>query len=90
MDVQSGGSDLEPGGSRRNAVCLTVLEEPPSFRPERNGSSRSARASAHRIRAKPLDSSFRSSERFRQDLFREATFDEWNDWRWQLRKRIRD
>ena len=90
MDVQSGGSDPEPGGSRRNAVCLRVLEDPSSFSQERNGSSRSARTSAHRIRAKPLDWRPRSCERFRQDLFRETTFDEWNDWRWQLRKRIRD
>jgi lysine 2,3-aminomutase len=90
MDVQSGGSDPEPGGSCRNAVSLTILERPQSLRPERNGSSRSVRASVRRIRAKPLDRVFPSSERFRQDLFRETTFAEWNDWRWQLRKRIRD
>ncbi|MBU0509608.1 KamA family radical SAM protein [bacterium] len=90
MDVQSGGSDSEPGGSRRNVVCLVALEKPPSLKPERNGRSRSARAPAHRIRAEPVDSRRCSSECFRQEFFPETTFDEWNDWRWQLRKRIRD
>lgn len=90
MDVQSGGSDPEPGGSGRNSVGLTVLDEPPSFSSRSNGGPRSARTSARRIRAKPSNGSFISSEHFRRGLFRGATLDEWNDWRWQLRKRIRD
>jgi len=90
MDEQSCGSEPEPGGLGRSVVSLTVLEDPPTLRPERNGGAKPARASAHRVRAKPIDSRRRAGERFRRRFFREATLDEWNDWRWQLRKRIRD
>jgi len=90
MDVQSGCSDPEPGGSDRKVVSLTVLEDPPPLTQKRNGSARAAVAPARGIRTKHVAARHRSAEPFRRDFFREATFDEWNDWRWQLRKRIHD
>ncbi len=86
MDAQSLGSDSEPGGACRTAVSLTVLELPPSLKPDRNGSSR---APTQRILAKP-QGSVDSRHRFRRKHFAQASSPDWNDWRWQLRKRIRD
>ncbi len=90
MDAQSGGSDREPGGCRRNDVFLTVLENPLSLKPERNGKAPSVRAVAQRGRQTRSTSDRSVTTRFREEFFREITFDEWNNWRWQLRKRVRD
>ena len=89
MDVQSGSSDPEPGGSGRQTVSLTILEHPPSHTPERNGAVRPKSAPRRRARAEPVVSGHRPKGRFKRAFFREATFDEWNDWQWQLRRRIR-
>jgi lysine 2,3-aminomutase len=90
MDEQFCGSDPEPGGYRRNGVSLTILEDSKSLKKERNGEAQSVRAPFRRSRAIPGRSDERGIASFRDEFFRDITYDEWNDWRWQLRKRIRD
>ncbi|MCB9858450.1 MAG: KamA family radical SAM protein [Phycisphaerales bacterium] len=85
MDTQSCGSDPEPGGDRRDGVSLTVLEQP-----EHDGREGAVRPRSRRtpIRRPKLDCV--SGVAFRREFFRDSTVDEWSDWNWQLRKRIRD
>jgi len=90
MDGQSFGSDPEPGGCRGNVVSLTVLEDHVSIQPRRNGRVQEARPAAERVRPASKYSGEGRVSSFRGEFFRETTLDEWNDWRWQLRKRIRD
>lgn len=100
MDVHSLGSETEPGGPSKNPLRLVVLnsgetetEEPPSSiriaDPVRK-STRTAVPSA-REEPRPLRMSISPQVlRFRKRYFPEATNAEWNDWRWQLRNRIRN
>ena len=90
MDEHSCGSDPEPGGSGHNGVSLTVLKHSASLKLGRNGKSRPVRAPRLRIRARRSDSRGGASEPFRREFFRETSSQEWDDWRWQLRKRMRD
>ncbi len=99
MDEQSVGSDPEPGGFHRS-VSLQILEvtslesrlhpttdphEPPRRAGRRgNGRIASAIAGAGSAVISPR------SEAFRRRVFPSASPVEWNDWRWQLRHRIRD
>lgn len=85
MDTQSCGSDPEPGGDRRDGVSLTVLEQP-----EQDGRHAAVRPRSRRtpIRRSKLDCI--SSAGFRREFYSESTVEEWSDWNWQLRKRIRD
>ena len=98
MDEQIAGSDSEPPGIYPQTVALPVLEPPatsldgpvlePStshgaLKPRRNGGVAPAlRASRHVISPR--------SDAFRRRQFPRVTRSEWNDWRWQLRLRIRD
>ncbi len=90
MDTHSFGSDPEPGGERRSTVSLTVLDPSLSLDPKRNGSTRLTRLPVRKARGKSARRVQSAGEVFRQTFFGEASKDEWNDWRWQLRKRIRD
>ncbi len=99
MDEQLAGSDSEPPGTYPQPVSLPVLEPPAvssvdgqalqspydrSVRPtQRNGlAATSPRTSRFVISPR--------SEWFRRRIFPKTTRSEWNDWRWQLRYRIRN
>jgi len=99
MDEQLSGSDSEPPGTYPQTVRLPVLEPPvgtpaegqalesPSAaadsRGRRNGDPTTA-PRATRFVLSPR------SEQFRRRLYPKVVRSEWNDWRWQLRLRIRD
>lgn len=93
------GSDSEPDGKCPRRVSLPVLElplrniqdgllfAPPgrdrALRPRRNGHTTPiARPARHIISPGAVE--------FRRRFFPEASRTEWNDWRWQLRNRLRD
>ncbi len=104
MEEQLLGSDSsEPPSSSRTFLRLPILDpsassfDPPSpsgrrvatvvRTPRRTpsravGSTRAARPATHVISPR--------SEEFRQRYFPESTTEEWNDWRWQLRHRVKD
>lgn len=96
MDGQLIGSDPEPDGAYQRVINLTVLEGPavdatsestegsPHSPPDalRNGFSHPASLPSHRISPR--------SDDFRRRYFPNATHEEWSDWRWQLRNRLRD
>lgn len=94
------GSDLEPPSRTLRTLSLQLLENrteagasTPAHRAEpaiaagtngRNGAPRSVSALAR------LFLTSARSDEFRRRHFPKATRSEWNDWRWQLRNRIRD
>lgn len=99
MDETGIGSEPEPGGPRRNSFRLVVLnhgdqetEEPPPkpIAPSVRKSSRVAALSAREEPRPPRMSISPQVMRFRKRFFPEAVNAEWNDWRWQLRNRIRN
>ena len=81
----------------KKEISVTEDFEPPSSKPviEEDGEKRVARDISKII---PLRNAlhpprFRCSPRtsaFRKQFFHDVTPEEWNDWRWQLRNRIRD
>jgi len=79
-------AESEPPSSTAQAVltgglsALTPLEDVPS------PSASALRASPRRI---VLPVTTPRSRAFRREFFPEATLADWNDWRWQLRNRIR-
>ena len=98
MDDQLLGSDAEPDSNPPWFVSLPVLERPANTavggstvqhrRPRRSAAGSLADARE----APPVPRQFISahSELFRRQFYPDATRAEWNDWRWQLRRRIRD
>jgi len=97
MDGQLLGSDAEPPSSRHGTITLPVLE-PQDFSP-RPTVEPARRIRRPRIRLtrltrrsfpRPTHRISAPSEAFRASHFPDASATEWNDWRWQLRNRIRD
>lgn len=97
LDVKS--SDTEPDSKRSRTIALSVLEE---VAPEENEEppSRfhaSAVATRNHRKTNEFTEEFaenpcpisQQSARFMRKHFPHATQAEWNDWRWQLRNRIR-
>lgn len=99
MDAQSTGSDSEPPSSPQTTLSLPVLESSvvapdpgPRLGSRHNGvlshHPRNGRAvvvpRAPRLVISP------ASDEFRRRFYPRATRAEWNDWRWQLRSRIRN
>jgi lysine 2,3-aminomutase len=99
MDDQFVGSDSEPPSTCPTSVSLPVLEPPasnaslgsavatlvPVAPPKTRRSSRvpsPARVQRHVVSPR--------ADQLRRRLFPAATRAEWNDWRWQLRNRLRD
>jgi lysine 2,3-aminomutase len=83
------GSDLEPDGTHPNHVALPVLDQR-HFTEEHSSRHRvSERVAIDRESQSSVTSGARS-ESFREAYFPEARRSEWNDWRWQLRNRLRD
>lgn len=99
MDEQCIGSDPEPGGLQRS-ISLQVLEvaslESPSrsITDSREAPRRSLRRSNSRVATAvsgPTTGVISPrSEAFRRLFFPSASPADWDDWRWQLRNRIRD
>ncbi len=83
------GSDPEPDGAHPSCVALPVLDH--RYPTEEHTPSRRVRrrTDTNRESRSSLVSSARS-ESFRRAHFPEARRTEWNDWRWQLRNRLRD
>ncbi|MFH1748532.1 MAG: KamA family radical SAM protein [Planctomycetota bacterium] len=77
------GSDPEPDGA------LPVLDQRPATEEHRPRHRVHEHADFHRETRPDVTSSARS-ESFRETYFPEARRSEWNDWRWQLRNRLRD
>ncbi len=79
--------DAEPPGSSRTGFDLSYsssasfLDSPASLPPLRIVSRTAARAPRLTISAR--------SDAFRRRFFPDATRSDWNDWRWQVRNRIR-
>lgn len=99
MDEQSMGSDSEPDGQPRSSISLRVIDpgaalsESPTLPDSRHSGRRPAGTVGRRGRQLALalgHVSSRRSKAFRRRHFALATAAEWNDWRWQLRHRIRD
>ncbi len=100
MDEQLPGSDAEPDGTYPRAVALPVLELPPS--PPVDGSPRATPRNGYRAAPRTRTAATTATERpsrhvispravaFRRQFFPQVTRNEWNDWRWQLRNRLRD
>lgn len=96
MDGQHIGSDTEPDDPPQRAVNLKVIDGSPGLAvvestegsfvapPQtfQSGFSQAATLPDHRIS--------RRSDEFRRAYFPLAGEEEWNDWRWQLRNRLRD
>ncbi len=99
MDEQCIGSDPEPGGLQRS-ISLQVLEvanlESPSrsITGSREAPRRSLRRSSSRVATAVSGTTTGvispRSEAFRRLFFPSASPADWDDWRWQLRNRIRD
>ncbi|MCO6437181.1 MAG: KamA family radical SAM protein [Phycisphaerae bacterium] len=90
MDEHSCGSEPEPGGYRPIVASLTVLDNTPPILPPRNGNARRRRSTGQRARAPGAEQPSPIIDEFRRNFYPEATIEEWSDWRWQLRKRIRE
>ena len=104
MDEQLMGSDTEPPGNSRSSFRLPVIESAiatltvPFAKNPRVSRRAPVPRLTGRITKAPRAKMPRSlthvigtrSDEFRRRLFPEATVEEWNDWRWQLRHRIRD
>lgn len=99
MDENSLGSDSEPDGLTHSSRSLSLLNAPVPIvkrrarpAPRRSRPVRAARRKISAVsvpRAAPFVVSPRSEE-FRRRFFPEATRGQWNDWRWQLRNRLRE
>ncbi|HWL95325.1 MAG TPA: KamA family radical SAM protein [Phycisphaerae bacterium] len=100
MTDQLAGSDTEPPSSSGRTLSLQVLDPAdntltPTLDPPL---SRRRREKDDLLRPRPVPkrprrSDFVISERsaaFRAEFFPDATEADWNDWRWQLRMRVRD
>jgi lysine 2,3-aminomutase len=93
MDEQFSGSDSEPPSSPSGSFTLPVLEILPaaSGAEKRNGSHAPAESQAGRIRQFPSRAVISPRSRsFMRRFFPGVSPDDWNDWHWQLRNRIRD
>jgi lysine 2,3-aminomutase len=99
MDEHSSGSDPEPGGYGRESISLQVLDYPspsvdtgPILQPSRRPALRAPtrRPAESPPRRGPTLVVGETAQAFRRSCFPGATRTEWNDWRWQLRHRIRD
>ena len=99
MDDPLSGSDSEPPGIYPQTVRLPVLEPPVAAPAEEPAlpSPSAAGDSRGRPRGDPSTASRATrfvisprSEQFRRRLYPKVVRGEWNDWRWQLRLRIRD
>ncbi|RJP37154.1 MAG: KamA family radical SAM protein [Phycisphaerales bacterium] len=89
MDEQSSGSDLEPGGLSRNTISLNVIERVDLYATRPNGVSRKQGLSRARPRS-PGRNHRPTGASARPPRAEGPSVREWNDWRWQLRHRIRD
>ena len=83
------GSDLEPHATHANHFALPVLDQRRPSEALRARHRISKRADINRG-SRAGDICSRRSESFRRAYFPEAHRSEWNDWRWQLRNRLRD
>jgi lysine 2,3-aminomutase len=99
MDDQQAGSDSEPPGTYPQAVRLPVLEPPPAASAEESAPKSPPTSTALRSRRNhdtpsvPRPPRFVISprcEQFRRRFFPKVLRSDWNDWRWQLRSRVRD
>ena len=99
MDEQMSGSDSEPPSSYFHAVTLPVLDQPvansedgPACKSPRSGTGLRTRRNGHSASAVAATRHIISPNCvwFRRRFFPEATRADWNDWRWQLRNRVRD
>ncbi len=89
MDVASLGSDLEPDAARLNHAILPILDQ-------RSTTEEPGRRV--RVRERNVMVPSRSvrcvvsarSEQFRRTYYPDSSRAEWNDWRWQLKNRLRD
>jgi lysine 2,3-aminomutase len=98
-EQQMGGSDTEPPGYPTTPLTLFVLDsavdtEEHRRRPLRRNGVAAAKVarragSTPAVRTPRLVVSPRSDS-FRRRFFPEAAVADWNDWRWQLRNRIRN
>ena len=91
MSTELPGSDPEPDGTRHARVALPVLEPPATAF---TGRRHVIIADTPRRRV-TTDAPARHvvsprAAAFRRRFFPEASRSEWNDWRWQLRHRLRD
>ncbi|MGE3180810.1 MAG: KamA family radical SAM protein [Phycisphaerae bacterium] len=90
MDEHSCGSDTEPGGSHRN-LSLSVLDIQPRFsNGNGNGHGHAAAPARPRRKRRVVNTAKNPRAEFRSAYFEGATPADWNDWRWQLRHRLRD
>lgn len=83
------GSDPEPDGARANHVSLPVLDQWTAAEKHRPRRRVHTCADRHR-QSQPGVACSARSQSFREAHFPEARRSEWNDWRWQLRNRLRD
>jgi lysine 2,3-aminomutase len=83
------GSDPEPDGAYPSHVALPVLDQWHPTEERRRRQRVHERAEVKRESRASVTGSTRS-EAFRRAHFPEARRSEWNDWRWQLRNRLRD
>ncbi|MBN2559389.1 MAG: KamA family radical SAM protein [Phycisphaerae bacterium] len=83
------GSDPEPDGAHANCVALPVLDQRYPTEEHRQRHRVHERADINR-ESRSIATSSTRSESFRKAHFPEARRSEWNDWRWQLRNRLRD
>ncbi|MBU0638321.1 MAG: KamA family radical SAM protein [Planctomycetota bacterium] len=89
MDEGSIGSDLEPDGDHANDVLLLVLDQQPATEELQPRHRIDQRANPQREARHSIKRNSRSAC-FREAHFPQARRSEWNDWRWQLRNRLRD
>jgi lysine 2,3-aminomutase len=80
---------VEPEPSIRPTTSLKTTRRNGTNRNGTNGHTSPVAASVRPARAPSMVIGPRT-ERFRQRFFGDSTRAEWNDWRWQLRSRIRD
>ncbi|MBN1422527.1 MAG: KamA family radical SAM protein [Planctomycetes bacterium] len=80
-------AEAEPPSSTAQAA---VAGGPPGFTPLEDVPSPSATAVRPKKRGLALPVTSARSRAFRRRFFPEATLADWNDWRWQLRNRIRN
>ncbi len=98
MDDQQSGSDSEPPGLSTQTLSLFVLDAAVAGEKRRRSPTRGNGISVSKPRRNGRAAVVRSprllisprSEGFRRQFFPEAAPAEWNDWRWQVRHRIRN
>ncbi len=96
MDESSCGSDTEPGGrsAALNLIVLNNMTATEEALPEKVPLRGTPRRASPARRSPGPPRSVRmvvspSVARFRRQFFPQAATADWNDWRWQLRNRIR-